>query len=419
MKNSRDKRPYVRPVTRIELSQTYIWLRVVLFVILLAIAACSIGYGINSFLSVQPGWQTVEASPSKPNCSSEFVLMYDFSDDGANAVASNKRLISLYTESTTDAFSIFSPDVHEEGLYNVGYINDHVNDPIVVHSALYQALQVLDAADNRCIFLAPVYREYDRIFQSESDPAAASFDPKKDPEVKQYIDQMLVYMNDPEMVSIALLGDNRICLKVSEEYLTFAQENAIDQFVDFGWMKNAFIADYLAERLSENGFTNFYLSSYDGFTRNLDSRSGEFKINIFDLQGTEINNPARMTYTGPMSIVSLRSYPMDELDQWRIYTYADGEMVTNMIDPLDGISKSAISDLTSYSKNLGCGELLMKMIPVYLTDVFSPEAVLNLSAEGIHSVWCENNSVFYHDETLKLENLTDAQGNSYEVKLEK
>ena len=37
---------------------------------------------------------------------------------------------------------------------------------------------------------------------------------------------------------------------------------------------------YLAKQLSEAGFTNGFLSSYNGFTRNLDDRGEPFSLNL-------------------------------------------------------------------------------------------------------------------------------------------
>ena len=88
-------------------------------------------------------------------------------------------------------------------------------------------------------------------------------------------------------------------------------------------MKNAFIADYLADTLEAEGFTSGYLSSYDGFTRNLDRRRNEYAFNLFDRQGSDVNLPAKMRYTAPLSIVFLRDYPMGEQDKWHYYAFRE------------------------------------------------------------------------------------------------
>lgn len=44
-------------------------------------------------------------------------------------------------------------------------------------------------------------------------------------------------------------------------------------------MKNAFITDYVADVMIDNGYTLGSLTSYDGFTRNLDQTSAITKLN--------------------------------------------------------------------------------------------------------------------------------------------
>ena len=68
-------------------------------------------------------------------------------------------------------------------------------------------------------------------------------------------------------------------MSVSDDYLAFAEKNFISDFIDFSWMKNAFITDYVADVMIDNGYTLGSLTSYDGFTRNLDQTSAIAKLN--------------------------------------------------------------------------------------------------------------------------------------------
>lgn len=418
-RNARDNRPYIRPVTRLELDQTNVKLRWILVAVFLVIGIGAFGFGLNSLLKTEPGWQSVKAAPDGPNAGPEFVMMYNFSDLGATASQVNKQLELHYSQICEDAFTIFSPDISAAGVGNVNLVNGSVNREISVEPALYRAFELLEEYGNRCIYLAPVYAEYDSVFQSESDPEAMDNDPAHNPEVRAYVDELIRYTSNPEMIRLELLGDNKVCLHVSEEYLAFAKENGIDEFIDFGWMRNAFIADYLAEQLISAGYTNGYLVSYDGFTRNLVDSEDVFRMNLFDRHGNDINLPAIMDYNGPTSLVFLHSYPLNELEEWTTYTYSDGSVVTSMIDPADGVSKSSRNNLVSYSKSLGCAEIVLNMIPVYLTDNFSKDACNALIDEAIHSVWFEDGTLYHNDPALQLEMKADANGDYYQKSLVK
>lgn len=412
-KNGRDNRPYVKPVKRIELSEKNIKLRWIAIVVLLSIAVVAIMTGLMSVLNTEPGWQTVEVSSDQPNCSSEFTLMYDFSDADGAATAQFRQLTSLYTETTEKAYRIFSPDVLEAGLYNVAYLNAHVNETVTVEEPLYRALTLVEQYADRHVFLDPAMTEYNRVFLCETEGEAALYDPARNPETTQWLGELAQYVNDPEMVSIETLGENQVRLNVSDAYLAFAEGNGIETFLDFGWMTNAFIADYLADVLIENGFTCGYLASYDGFTRNLDGRGDGYSFNLFDRKDTGINMPAQMQYSGPMSIVFLRDYPMVELDRWHYFAFESGEVVTAMLDPKDCMSKSSAHNLVSYSEDLGCGEILLRTAPLFVADRLDTQKLIAMAEDGVYSVWFEGWNLMCSDPALELTINAEGGGETY------
>lgn len=405
-KHGRDNRPYVKPVEHIELSEKNIKLRWFLIILLLSIAVVAIVTGLMSALSTKPGWQTVEASSDQPNCSMEFTFQYDFSDSGSAATAHYRQLSMLYTEAAENAYRIFSADVLEDGLNNLGYLNAHLNEVVSVEPELYKALSLIAEYDSRYVYLAPAYVEYNRVFLCETDGEAALYDPARNPETAAWLGELARYAGDPEMIRLEIMDGSSVRLNVSQEYLAFAQENEIDTLLDFSWMRNAFIADYLAQQMIDAGFTKGYLVSYDGFTRNLDAWGGSYSVNIFDRQGMAVNMPARMHYTAPASIVFLRDYPMDELDRWHYYAFESGEIVTAFLDPADGMSKSALRNMVTYSADQGCAEVLLQTAPVFIGDVFDSGSLSALKAAGIHCVWCEDGCVYYNDAGVTIEPLS-------------
>lgn len=249
----KESKPTVRPITRIELSESNIRLRVILLGILILVAVVAIGMAIYYGIQDQPGWMEVKTTCDEPNYSSEFAFMYDFSKAGDQAMAVNRGVIQLYSTAMEDAYRIFSKDASTEQIHNLYFLNNNYNRNVTIDPALYRALELLASYDNRSIFLAPVYAEYDRVLRSESDVEASEYDPSKNQDAKAYLDALMTFVRDPEAINLQLLGDNQVCLQVSEEYLAFAQEQEITEFLDFGWMRNAFVADYIANLLLDAG----------------------------------------------------------------------------------------------------------------------------------------------------------------------
>lgn len=412
-KSQRDNAPRLKPVKKIELSEKNIKIRWILIAVLLVIALVAFGIGIHAFFSTEPGWQQVTVSEKAPNCSYDFVLMYDFTDYGGSASAVNRKITSMYTEQTQKAYQLFSTDDVETKLHNLYYLNNHLNEAVQVDPVLYDALALIVKYDSRYPYLAPVYTEYDRVFISDNDLDASLYDPAYNPEQAAYITEVAAFASDPNMIQLRILGDNQVRLDVSREYLAFIEEYGIETVFDFGWMRNAFIADYIADSLRAEGFTHGYIASYDGFTRNLDERGEPFSFNLFHRQGQDILIPAKIAYKQPMSIVFLRNYPVGQSDRWHYYAYSDGSIASTYLDPSDGVSKSATENLVCYAQNLGCAEVLLRMAPVYIADTLDMENLSALKQEQIYSIWYEGTALCYNDPALNPELLPTEQGYSY------
>lgn len=415
-KNARDHRPYIRPVTRLELSEKNIKFRWIAIVVLLAIAVVAIGNGFHAALSTEPGWQEVTVYPEEVSCSADFVLMYNFgAEDGANPTLQYKQLENLYGELTVSAYELFSPEAISSAGDNLQAVNASANQPVKVDSKLYDALELLVRYENRHVFMAPVAELYEAVFISEGDGEARAFDPMFDAERGALVQETAAYCSDPAHVSLEVLGDGQVQLNVSSDYLAFAQEHGIETYLDFGWMTNAFIADYMAEALTEGGYTYGYLVSYDGFTRNLDVTGGDYSINFFDRQDHTITMPARLSYSGPYSVVSLRDYPLSDQDRWHYYSYESGEITTVFLDPADGISKSATDSLMAYSGDLGCGEILLQIAPLFTADNLDTDALTGLTGNSVYALWTEGSTVCHTQEDPSLTLLPNSGGEGYRL----
>lgn len=394
-KNGKDRRPGMSRIQNFQLSEKHIKLRWILVAILLGIAIVSFGVGFSSALNTEPGWQQVEVNTSDLNCGQDFVLMYEFGVDGVSATAEYKNVVSLYSNLVVRAYRLFTANSEAEE-HNVWFLNRHLNEEVSVPAELYDALELVNRYESRDPFLAPAVNMYHSVFLAENDGEAALYDPMRSDEQMGYVREAAGFASDPAHISVELMGDRKVRLNVSQAYLTYAQENGIETFLDFGWMKNAFIADFLAESLANAGYTNGYLASFDGFTRNLDSRNQDYSFNLFDRLDNTITIPAVLSYQGPSAIVFLRNYPLTEQDRWHYYAYQDGGVTSVYLDE-KGVSRSSTDNLVSYSRQLGCVEILLQTAPVFLTQQLEEARLIALAQAGIHSVWGEGSQLRYTD----------------------
>ena len=381
-------------------------LRIILLCVFLGIGVVAIGTGISEFLNVDPGWQEVEVVAEGVNCSNDFTLQYYFTDSGAAASAIQKDIISIYSDASHKAFQLFTPDQAFDGMNNIYAINHNPNTELTVDPVLYNAFALMEEYGNRNLFLGPVYQMYDNIFFSQSPEDAAYWDPERDPDSAAFVQQVLAFAQDPQAISMQLLGDNRVMLQISREYLLFAQENEIDTLVDFHWMTNAFVIDYFAELLLEKNYTQGFLVSNDGYTRNL-STGTEFSFNLLDKQEQTVYPAGTMVYDRPTNFVFLRSFALTQDDNTRYYTYEDGTTVTSYVDLGDGMDKTATSQLVAYSEESGCARMLMEVCPIFVADTLDTGALSALAQKQIYTVWGEDFTLLHTEKDIRIPKLLD------------
>ena len=172
-------------------------------------------------------------------------------------------------------------------------------------------------------------------------------------------------------------------------------------------MTNAFIIDYLAEQMIALGLTDGYLVSVDGFTRNLDSQN-TFSFNVYDKVGQTVCNAASMQYKGPISMVYLKSYPTAVSDSnYR----ANGDRFVHLLaDPADGVYRTSAENLVSYSYDMGCADVMLKMLPCFVGSAFSVP-------EDVFSVWFEEELLCYNDNGVSFQQLLQSEEISYRAVL--
>lgn len=407
-----------KPVEKIELSEKHSKARFILAAVLALIGVSFLVYSFMAFLGKESGWTKIEATASNdsPNCSSDFEFQYHLGAMDLSATAENKLIVKLYTEATTKAYQIFHENQFFSGVHNIFYINSHPNEIIEVDEVLYKAFALLSEYNNRNIYLAPVYTDYQNLFYSLNDEEAANYAALKNQEILDYFTDIVGYAQDSKYIDIQLLDNNQIKLYVSEEYLQYANEIWFTNFIDFYWMKNAFIIDYIADVMLENQFTQGIITSVDGFVRNLeDSGQQQYSYGVNDRVGLVVYDAATMQYRNALSLVNYRNYPVNAQNDSISYYYMwkNGEISNPFVDINDGLCKSAINDLVVYSYESTCSEVLLKTIPVYIAESMDFAELQELNAEGYYSVYCKDYRIYYNDSAIEI---TDVYENEEAVK---
>lgn len=415
-RGARDKRPYIKPVERIQLSEGNVARRAIVAVLFLIIGAGTLAYSFSQLFAVDAGWQTIQAETSDgPNCGEDFTLLYELGVGNQSVTAEKRALAQIYTRACKTAFQLFHTVQSFEGVTNLHDINARPNEAVTVDPALYAAFEAVRAAGNRTVYLGPVCARYGDLFTCQDDSQLVDFDPWTSREVSEEYAAVATYAADPAHVDVELLGENQVRLRVSEEYLAYASQESIERFLDFGWMKNAFVADYLADTLVQAGYTRGILSSFDGFARCLDDREGTFTLNLYGWEEGRPVAAGTMEYQGPLSIAGLCSFPVTEGDWQRFYQLRDGQLRTPYLDGTDGKCRQSVDSLVCWSEGYSCARLALTMAPVFVVGQFEPAPLEALTAQGVYALWCQDRVFDGTGPLTDIQNLYHSGGVRYSL----
>ncbi len=383
-RTAKDRRRYApKPVEKAALSEKHTGLRLAAVILLLAGGAAALSYALTALLTPQSGWQQVEVKASAGlNCGDEFVFLYKMSGPSSE----RKALQLAYSDACETAYQLFDSSILFEGCANIASLNAHPNEALAVAPPLYEALSLLEESGSRRLYLGPITERYGDLFFCQNDTEAAEFDPYQNAALRQEFAALARFAQDEKAVSLELLGEGQAKLSVSAEYLAYAEAEGISRFIDLGWMRNAFIADYLADTLAAQGFTHGSLSSYDGFTRCLDGSGEEYALPLYQetVDGIAAAEPLR--YQGPMGLVTLRRFMLSDIDRRAWYAFEDGRVLTSYLDAADGLPKAAKASVTAYG-GASCAEIALALADLYIADSFDEAAAESLALENLALLW--------------------------------
>ena len=377
-----------KPVKRIPLEVRRPGLRLILIILALAVAAGAFYYAFGRLTRVEPGWTVLEADGAAgTSAAADFTLQVELGAGSEAPLTERKRLTGVYSSAARDAYTLYTTQEYLDGVSNLWYINHHPGEDIRLDERLYRSLAESLSSGN-WLYLGPVYELWDSVYFSREDREAEAADPRKDPETAALAERMTDYIR-AGAVSLELKENNCVRLAISPEYRSFGEEYGITRWIDFGWQKNAYIADDMAEALTAAGWDKAVLSSKDGFIRCLDGR-GAFALNLFADADGRVKQAALAEYRGPGALMMLLPSPGG--DRSFSYRYRDGTLRTPWISTLNGLDAKPVNGLAVISKQEGCASLLQRFLDC-LTREDTAEDQWKESAGEDCAVWTAEGGV--------------------------
>ncbi len=362
----RSEQPIVLEVDRRNAKTRLIF---VISFILLAAISFAVAMGLISHRSA--GWAEVTADDGRNGISSGFVLYYLLGDADMSATKEYKAVRRCYTEACLEASAAFDPSSEHGGRGgNLATLNGNPNTKVSISPGLYSALELIRDSGSRDLYLGPVYYDYWLLVNSTADETAALYDPSRSDAAADFCARAASFAADSGKIDIELYPDCQAVLRVSEDYLAFARDWGVSEFVSLGWMRNAFAADLIAERLVSEGFTNGVLSSLDGSSRSLgvDAVLTRPVTGLAPAGESGTERPvtlAELSYGGltRKAAVSVSTLPSSAAAAGgsRSYVYSNGEAVNSYVCSGTGRCASDFGTVLCCSDTDGCAVLALKL----------------------------------------------------------
>lgn len=395
---SRNRQTMPPPVTRVDVRERQPKHRAVLLAVLILTAAAAFGYGIWSGRQVDPGWvEVIDENAGADSAAGDLTFLYEL--EKGTSTAAYREVVNIYHEACIHAYRLFDVRGEYEDIEGMGSLNRHPNEKIRIEDDLYEALERAVSGGSRYLYLGPVYEQYSSIFYSTEEGEASQADPFTDPQAEAFCQQAAAFAGDPRAIDLQFLGEGEVLLTVSEDYLAFLTENDCHVLLDFGWMENAFIVDYLAREYITRRYTQGVISSRDGFVRCLDERDTGYSLPFYQWEDGEPEPACDLSYHGPLSAVVLMARPVQDLPEDAYYLMEDGSVRNAYIDPADGLCRTAFPELAVWSDKKTCGEIAAAAAPVWIRETPEDELLKELNREGIGTVYEGEDGLVFYDPT--------------------
>ncbi len=384
----------MKPVEKVEVSEKHIILRVVILIIAILGVIGSVIFIIVNLSTKDKGWTRIELSKNRLNDS--YYFYYNLGDEPTKEY---KELTNLYKAHLEKAYILFDAEEEFEGVNNVYYINNNPNKEITVDSLLYNSIkEVMDSGSNT-IFMGGIVSYYDAVILGSASNATY-YDIKTNDVMKERANKYISYINDTNHFEFKLLGDNKVKLYESEEFMKFLSDYEVD-VLNFSYLKNAFILDYLDQVFSSKLYKSGYIYSLDGYLLNLGSHI-EYTFDVLDETDSKVSKIASLKYAEKRNIVTFKNTITSSADLNYIKVLNDNTRRTYYIDNTDGISKEGVRYLTGYSSTNSLSKIALEMEKAYIADTFDSSLLKNNNY-----IWLNDKDINYTEEGLKFTTVID------------
>lgn len=299
-------------------------LRLVLFILALAVAVGAFTFGVYKITNKEPGIYTISASaPSDGETmtyANGFHLQYSFSGSSNDIKDQMKLIQDVYSKALERAYKLTDAE-HEYANYtNLATINTGLllNGGVwtgkpgdELYSILADAYARMEEGDGYSMFAGALWSEWESILVL-NDPE--DFDPLNDPEELERIREIA---QNTAVSGNFYIGvgetDDEVTIAVNEAYFDLLEELEADMNVlSLGALREAYMLELTARALIRAGYAEGMLYTDSGLSAMLGDRMGtEYTLYTLNESGTEAATASEFV-EGCSTCALFRAYPASE-----------------------------------------------------------------------------------------------------------
>ncbi len=300
----------------IEVSTSHVKLRVVCFILALALALGGIGYGVAQLIHKKEGYY--EIKPASSDDAQQYatgVTFLYYMEGGSNEIGVQlNQLKDVYGTALLRAYKLLDAETEYEGYANIATLNASAGKKVQVGEELYNVLRdALNKTRERCgynMFAGALYSEWNSILSLDD---ATEFDPANNGKMARRLKRLAEETAKLEHFELRFdESEHSVELWISPEYRAFLDENGFNGGVlDLNLLSEAYRITIARDELERSGFGNGYISSDSGLTLSLSAHVGG-EYCMYALKDGQITQAAR-TPSEPGSACSVfRSFAMSD-----------------------------------------------------------------------------------------------------------
>lgn len=388
-----------------DLNEKHVKLRIVAFVVFLLVAIAALIFAFSSLLKGSDGYQTITTgSGDNSYMDDELVFTYNIGVNPNKPSNELKTIINLYSEYVEYSYKLLDSDQGYDGVNNLYYINNHLNETIKIDSLIYDSFKTL--SDNNMLYLVYLGPLYTQTFSIINEKNVLDYSPSHNENVRSFYSDIITYINSGS-IYLELLDNNCIKLNVSTDYLSYIETNEINSIISLSYLKNAIMVDYIASNLESKGHTYGMISSLNGYIRILDETTN-YTYSIFDYVNGRSLVASKISFT-KSAIVNIKNFSYLSTDYLYMYQYND-ELYTYYINNKGNYTNDKKS-LLMYSYTASCFDILLQILNSYFNSISNDK--IN-SLNNIFTIYCNNMNIYYNDNNITLFNIETVDGIKYE-----